>query len=119
MKRLLIGLMALGSISAFSCELDSKSQIDVDTWYGMLQTKQINQTFMKTGPLKLSETGLAQMNSKELLVYSQQFHRILSAYGHSGLESETVLSIQELKKRDSTVCELAKTLSVNYSFINE
>jgi hypothetical protein len=119
MKKLLIGLVALSSVSAFACELDNKSQIDVDTWFGMFQTKQINQPFMKAGSIKLSETGLAHMNSKDLLIYSQQLHRLLTAYGHRGLESETVNSIRELKNQDSTVCELAKTLSVNYSFIND
>jgi hypothetical protein len=125
MKKLLVGLMVLGSISsAMACpDLDKNVRADTTTWTTLYQLGQLNSNFMDSGKVSINSLPVISIgvgNGEEIL--ADQIHQMitvgLGAKSITG-KNEALEALVESMKNDESVCEFAKRLDDKYTFWHE
>ena len=122
MKKLLIGLLALGSISSFACtDLNKEVRAHTTTWTTLFSMKQINTNFKSSGRIPVNSLSFASLDNQSRMLVADQLNNILVAgRGAEHTGSKNMIQIlEESINSNSTVCDLAEKLDANYKFWGE
>jgi len=124
MKNIIIGLVALGSISAFACnDLDSSKRAHTTTWTTLYQLGQIKSSFKNSGKIPVNSLRSLEISGVDgKIILADQIHQVLTVGrgAKSKTGSDTVLNaVVEASANDETVCDLANRLATEYQFHGE